>query len=145
MDSGVWYSHPQTDRWSILGRGDFRVETAYLSREQELAGDASAVCVLISNVHLLLQQAGPDTYRLAHLEAGIVAQRMQLLAEAQDLAAVGNASFYDDELRKFFGLEHGGWEIIYQVLIGEPYDPDAEQILNITDEVKDEDEDVWRD
>ncbi|HEY7090518.1 MAG TPA: SagB/ThcOx family dehydrogenase [Tepidisphaeraceae bacterium] len=150
MDSGVWYYHPQSDRWSMLGRGNFRVETAYLSREQALAGDAAAVCVMIANVHLLLQQAGPDTYRLAHLEAGIAAQRMQLLAEAQNLAAIGNTSFYDDELRKFFGLEHGGWEIIYQVLVGEPFDPGADQILKLTDAIDDdksdeEEEDDWRD
>jgi SagB-type dehydrogenase family enzyme len=140
LDPGLWYYHPQIDRWSMLVRGNFRLETAYLSREQNLAADASAVCVLIANIHYLIQTAGPDAYRLAHLEAGIVAHRMQLTAEAQHLGAYCNASFYDEELRKFLGLEQSGWEILYQVFVGEPVDEEHPGMADSFD-----DEHDWKD
>jgi SagB-type dehydrogenase family enzyme len=135
FESGIWYYHPQIDRWSILARGSYRAEAAFLSGENKMAGDASAVCVLIANLHLLLQHVGPDSYRLAHLEAGAVAHRMQLVAEAQHLAAVPNGSFYDDDIRKFFGLEQSGWEAIYQVFVGEAFDEKQEGIRIIDPEV----------
>ena len=91
LDPGLWYYHPQIDRWSMLVRGNFRLETAYLSREQNLAADASAVCVLVANIHYLIQTAGPDAYRLAHIEAGVVAHRMQLTAEAAPSASAARA------------------------------------------------------
>jgi SagB-type dehydrogenase family enzyme len=146
FESGVWYYHPQTDRWSMLARGSFRAEARYLSGEQELAGDASAVCVFIANIHLLLQQAGPDTYRLAHLEAGAVAHRMILLAEAQNLAAAAHAGFFDDELRRFFGLDRSGWEVLYQVFVGEEFNEQTPGLrLLELDESTPADVGLWRD
>jgi hypothetical protein len=120
MNSGVWYYHPPTDRWSALTPGVFRVEAAYLCAEQPLAGDAAAICVLAANVQQLLLDGGPDSYRLAHLEAGIAAHRMHLAAAAYGLAAVCSARFFDDEFRAFFGIHHSGWEILYTVLLGQP-------------------------
>lgn len=146
VDNGVWYHHPQTDRWSMSARGWWRMETAYLSREQPLAGDASAVCFLIADLNHIMVNGGPDTYRLAHLEAGILAQRMQLAAEAQGLGAVCSPDFYDDEVREFFGLLPSGWEILYEVMIG--VNLDAEE-LDAADLVEEEDEEgevsPWRD
>jgi SagB-type dehydrogenase family enzyme len=143
FESGAWYYHPQTDCWSMLASGDFRADAKFLAGQCEPAGDASAVCIIIANIHLLLQHAGPDTYRLAHLEAGAVAHRMQLLAEAQNLAAVAHAGFYDDELRRFFGLERSGWEVVYLVSVGEVLNEQTRGLQFI--EAAKPDEVVWRD
>ena len=51
-----------------------------------------------------MTHAGPDTYRLAHLEAGIVAQRLYLAANALGFGTAFSGPFYDDEVRRFFGL-----------------------------------------
>jgi SagB-type dehydrogenase family enzyme len=122
MDPGIWYYDPVTDRWTQLSRGRFRLDAAYLSADHPAAMNAAAICFLMVNLNHLLVHAGPDVYRLAHLEAGIVAHRMDLTAAALDLGAVLNARFFDDDARRFFGLEHTGWEFLYEVMFGVPDD-----------------------
>jgi SagB-type dehydrogenase family enzyme len=146
IDRGIWYYHPPTDRWTMLFRGNVRLETAFLSCELSLAGDAAAVCALVANVEPLLLAAGPDAYRLAHLEAGIIAHRIQLGAESLGLAASSNVHFFDDELRDFLELQPGGWEVIQQVLVGAPLDESSPQMPEIMEKLKHIDPDApdWR-
>jgi SagB-type dehydrogenase family enzyme len=118
MGLGLWSYNPATDRWSILRRGDLRREAAYLSMEQPAWGNGSAVCFLVANLPLLMQHAGPDLYRLANLEAGVVAQRIQLAAAALGLGSCALGAFYDDEVVAFLNLPYPGWEPLHEVVIG---------------------------
>ena len=125
MTAGVWYYHPQADRWLMLRRGNFRQHAAFICLEQARCGNASALCIMTANLHVLAHAAGPDVYRLAHLEGGIAGQRLALAAAACGLGACGIASFYDDEIRLFLGLAQTGWEPIYAAALGAPA-PEAE-------------------
>lgn len=120
MESGIWYYNPPTDRWTALMKGVFREDVAQLCAQRAMVGDAAAVCVLAANVQQLMIEGGPDSYRLAHLEAGVVAQRMHFLAAAYGLAAVCSANFFDDDFRAFFGIYQTGWELLYTIALGEP-------------------------
>jgi SagB-type dehydrogenase family enzyme len=117
MDSGVWYYHPPADAWSILRPGTFRREAAMLSL-QPVFGQGSATCFLVANLHHLMSVAGPDIYRLAHIEAGTVTNRLALSTEALDLAWCETGTFYDDDARQFLGLRTTGWEMISIVALG---------------------------
>ena len=67
-----------------------------------------------------MRGAGPDAYRLAHLEAGVVAQRIQLAAASMELACAGAGAFYDDEVRRFLDVDRTSWEPIYALSVGVP-------------------------
>ena len=56
-----------------LDREDHRIDSAYLAYEQPFAANASAIVFLFANLNYLMNTGGPDLYRLAHLEAGMVA------------------------------------------------------------------------
>jgi SagB-type dehydrogenase family enzyme len=125
FEPGVWYYHPPADQWGLLRpasgqtrEGRFRREGRYIAGDVSAFGDAAAVCVMAANLVALMTRAGPDAYRLAHLEAGIVAQRLYLAAGAYGLGAVTTPAFYDDECRKFLGLTNTGWEVLSLVAIG---------------------------
>jgi SagB-type dehydrogenase family enzyme len=118
MEPGVWYYHPPADRWAALRHGEFRTDAAYLSTEQPMCGEASAVCFLMANLQTLMHGAGPDAYRLAHLEAGLMGQRVYAAATALGVACCGISTFYDDDVRNFFGLEKTGWEPVYELVVG---------------------------
>jgi hypothetical protein len=94
----------------------------------------------------MLLAAGPDAYRLAHLEAGVIAHRIQLGAEALGLAASSNVHFFDDELRDFLELAPGGWEVIQQVLVGAPLDENSPRMPEVMEQLKHIDPDApdWR-
>ena len=115
---GIWYYHAPADRWALLKRGDFRDQSRYMCCEQPRCGNSSALCVMVANLPLLMQGAGPDVYRLAHLEAGIAGQRLALAGAACGIGSCGVGSFYDDEVRQFLGLLQTGWEPIYCVAVG---------------------------
>jgi SagB-type dehydrogenase family enzyme len=125
FEPGLWYYHPPTDQWGELRRasghtreGRFRREGRYIAGDVNAFGDAAAVCVMAANLVALMTRAGPDAYRLAHLEAGIAAQRLYLAATAYGLGAMITPAFYDDECRKFIGLITTGWEVLSLVAIG---------------------------
>lgn len=118
MEEGIWYAKPDTNEWFLLRPGAERFETKYLTAEQDDFGDAAAVCIMVINLNALLLQGGPDTYRLAHLEAGTVAQRIALAAGGFGFKAKTTSIFFDDEVRRFLGLEGTGWEPLCVVGVG---------------------------
>jgi SagB-type dehydrogenase family enzyme len=118
MDPGIWFYRSDYDEWCLLRADAFRLETQYLTCEDDAFGNAAAVCFMVANMHALMMNGGPDTYRLAHLEAGTIAQRLLLAARGFHLAAKPTAAFYDEELKKFLGLEQTGWEPLHAVAIG---------------------------
>jgi SagB-type dehydrogenase family enzyme len=123
MEAGLWYYDPRTDRWALQRRGEFRADAAYLSVEQPHCGNASAVCFLMSDLRSLMAGAGPDAYRLAHVEAGIMGQRLNLAATALAAASCGIGAFYDDAVRDFLGVSETGWEPLYAMALGVPESP----------------------
>jgi len=78
---------------------------------------------IVANLHHLMVHAGPDCYRLAHIEAGIVAQRLYIAANAMGFGCGFSGLFYDDEVRRFFGLDKSGWEVMHEVAVGVPLQP----------------------
>jgi SagB-type dehydrogenase family enzyme len=125
LEPGVWYYDPAADKWHLHRRGEARLEGEYLCLEQALCGNASAVCFMIADLKPLMTRGGPDTYRLAHLEAGIVGQRMFLAASALGVGGTGIGPFYDDEVIKFLEPEPSGWEVIYSVVVGSAIESDG--------------------
>lgn len=120
LESGVWYYNVKSDHWSSIQLGEFRFESKYLSAEQECCGNAGALCFLTANLQVLMGQVNPDAYRLAHLEAGIVGQRLHVAAAALNLGTCAMGTFYDVEARRFLNLHQTGWEPLAEFAIGEP-------------------------
>lgn len=118
LEPGLWYYDPVKDAWAVVREGDFREPARKLFLEQNVAADAAALCVMVSNLRKIMGKAGPDAYRLAHLEAGMVGQRLYLAATAMQLGVNGLGAFCDDELRRFLGLGESNWEAIYATAIG---------------------------
>jgi SagB-type dehydrogenase family enzyme len=143
FDNGIWYYHPPADKWAMLERGEHRMDSAYLCREQPLAADAGAVCFLCANLAHVMSHIGPDAYRLAHLEAGVVVQRLYISSNSLGVGCAPIAEFYDDEIRKFLGLDRTGWEIIHAAAIGISTDVRVEDQSDVDDVETLDESDVW--
>ncbi len=98
--------------------GRFPRQLRLICLEQDWCGQGAALCIMTANLPVIMSNAGPDAYRLAHLEAGLVAQRLYLTTGAMGLAACAIGAFYDDDIRKFLGLSQTGWEPILCMVIG---------------------------
>ncbi len=87
--------------FGLLKEGSFRREAGYLCLEQELGADAAATFFLATDLARILQRLGARGYRVAQLEAGIVAGKSYLGTYAYRLGATG-LTFYDDDVTAFF-------------------------------------------
>ena len=119
FEPGIWYYDPVIDKWAKLNSGHYGPQLPAITRSHNEIAQASAVCVLVSNLHHLLTSAGPDLHRIAHLEAGIVTQRIQLSSQSMNLCCLTYPDFDDDRWRQFLGLTKTGWEPLCICAIGE--------------------------
>ena len=76
------------------------------------------MCLIVANLRELMNVSSPDTYRLAHLEAGIAGQRMYLACTAMNIECCSVGSFQDDEIRKSLDLMDTDWECLYAFALG---------------------------
>jgi len=120
VDRGAWCYDPARDTWSCLRTGDFGPDAQRLTLSNPGFAGASAVCIMIANLYRVMMEAGPDLYRLAHLEAGAATQRLELSARAIQLGSCATTVFLDDEIRRFFGLDRTAWHPLCAVAIGVP-------------------------
>jgi SagB-type dehydrogenase family enzyme len=120
VESGAWYYDPINDTWRELRAGEFRADAQNFMMADPVFANAAAVCFLIAHLHRLINEGGPDLYRLAHLEAGAAAHRLHLAAYSLDLACQARSAFRDDDIRLFFGLEKTGWQPLYVAAVGIP-------------------------
>jgi Nitroreductase family len=101
----------------LVRAGEFRRESAYLTLEQALGGDAAAVIYFLAPLDALLATWGERGYRLANLEAGIAGGRAYLAAYAAGFGASG-LTFYDAEVIRFLSPPAAGLDAIFVTALG---------------------------
>jgi SagB-type dehydrogenase family enzyme len=116
---GSYRYDPQRNGLEPIAAGDFRSAAGFLCLEQALAYDASAVVFYLSDLEAAGRAFGERGYRLAELEAGLVAGRAYLTAYATGRGATG-LTFYDDEVPRFFAAPAAGLEALLVVAVGVP-------------------------
>jgi SagB-type dehydrogenase family enzyme len=114
---GAYRYWPDTNGLEGLSSGDYRRQSAYLSLEQPLGGDAAAVIYFLAPLDALLAAYGNRGYRLANLQAGIVGGRAYLAGYAQRFGASG-LTFYDSDVVRFFSPHAAGLDAIFVTALG---------------------------
>lgn len=99
VDAGA-YRH-QRGKPALLHEDVSRARTAELCLGQPLGGDAAYTTFLTADLDRLIAAAGDRAYRVAQLEAGVAAERLQLAAFTANVGATG-LTFFDEEVRTFF-------------------------------------------
>ncbi len=104
--------------FELLERGNLRSRAAFLCLEQRLGGDAAVTHFLLADLSRALGTWGDRGYRVALLEAGIVAGNIYLGAYGYGYGATG-LTFYDDEVTSFFSPHAAGKSCMLVVSVGE--------------------------
>jgi SagB-type dehydrogenase family enzyme len=119
LPSGSYFFHREQKALELLKSGSFRKEAGYLTLEQFLGRDASAVVFFMSDLNRVLERFGNRGYRAVQLESGIIGGKLYLGAYALNLGATG-LTFYDDDVTGFFSPHAKGKSAIFVVAIGVP-------------------------
>lgn len=119
LDSGIYFFSPEEKRLQFIQSGEFRQEVGRLLLEPSLAADGSTSLFLLSDLPPVLRRFGNRGYRLANLEAGIIAGRLSMAAASLGLGTVWT-DFLDDDTARFFSPHGAGLDPLMALVIGRP-------------------------
>ncbi|MGH7310081.1 MAG: SagB/ThcOx family dehydrogenase [Candidatus Rokuibacteriota bacterium] len=117
LTPGAWRYWPDAHALEPLAEGDFRRQSAFLTLEQALGGDAAVTLYFLAPLDALLTAYGNRGYRLANLEAGLIGGRAYLVAYASGYGASG-LTFYDREVVRFFSPHAEGLDAVFVTALG---------------------------
>lgn len=92
----------------------------YLFMGQHYVGSAAAILVITAVVHRSLRKYGDRGYRYLLLEAGHLAQNINLVAAASNLGALNLGGFFDAELAELLALDVDTEIPLYAIALGRP-------------------------
>ncbi len=115
---GLYRLAPGEQRLGLLRPGDLSGPLVRACMRQEKAGDAAAGVLAVARLAPTSRGPGPRRYRDQLIEAGAVAQRVYLAAEASGLSARNLAAFVDDDLNELVGLDGRHRAVIHLTLLG---------------------------
>jgi SagB-type dehydrogenase family enzyme len=119
LPSGAYHFDRTRNSLQQLKEGRMRYFSGYLSLEQHLFSDASAVFFLMTDLDWVLKSLGDRGYRAAQLEAGIRAGKIYLSSYALGVGASGS-TFYDDAVTEFFSPHAEKMSPMIEVGVGVP-------------------------
>jgi SagB-type dehydrogenase family enzyme len=94
---------------------------------QPYIGDAAAVIVLTTVLERTLWKYSDRGYRYILLEAGHVAQNLNLVASGLGLGALNLGGFFDANLAALLGLDPEAEVPLYGIAVGTPGDEERNQ------------------
>ena len=110
IPQGLYHYSSTQNCLELLERGNFRWRVVNCCPQHEWLAEASVVIFIVPDVSRLMWKYGAyRSYRLAHLETGIVSQNLHLVATALELGSCMIFGFDDELTDSFMGLD-GRWE-----------------------------------
>lgn len=119
LEPGAYFFNRTLKALDLLKRNASRQISGYLCLGQPLFSDASAVIFLMADLNKVLDKLGNRGYRVAQLEAGIVAGKIYLSSYAHTIGASGT-TFFDDASTEFFAPHSANKSTMIAVGVGVP-------------------------
>ncbi len=119
LEPGVYYLAPTGLELRLVRAGCDARALAFLGLGQDLCGLAAAVVLHAADLSAAVQRYGDRVYRLLHLDAGILGQRLNLAALAEGQGASGIGGFFDDKVSDMLGIPHDQ-AVVYLTVLGAP-------------------------
>lgn len=134
LDAGLYHYSAADHALRGLRKGDLssKVAEVLVEFQADLAFDASLMLMVTAAFGRTTFKYGARGYRFVMLEAGHVAQNINLAATAYDLGCFNIGGFYDRQADAFLGLDGITQGTVYMMAIGGPRD--AEPIEHDTNQ-----------
>lgn len=120
LRSGLYHYNPVRDELRHLREGDLAREIASCFVQGSIAYDAAMVVFLTAWFERVTFKYADRGYRFALLEAGHVAQNLNLAAGALGLGALNLGGYFDHELDDLLGLDGVTASTVYVLALGRP-------------------------
>jgi SagB-type dehydrogenase family enzyme len=118
LSAGLYHYNPVFHELHLLGAGDHTARLASTLVQQRLAVDASLLVFLCAFFERTVRKYGERGYRFALLEAGHIAQNLNLAACGIGLGSINVGGFLDRQLDALIGLDGLMQSVVYVVAVG---------------------------
>jgi SagB-type dehydrogenase family enzyme len=122
LKSGLYHYNALRHKIYHLRDGDFSLDVSEGLVQKEIAVDASVVFFLTAMFDRSIFKYGDRGYRFILLEAGHVAQNLNLVANGLRLGALNIGGFFDRKIDHFLGLDGVTHSTVYMVATGKSSD-----------------------
>lgn len=122
---GLYHYNPTENNLRLLRSGDHSEELAQVLVQKNFAHESAMVLFITALTERTTFKYGDRGYRFALLEAGHVAQNMNLAAISLGLGSVNLGGFYDRRADDFLDIDGLTHATIYMLAVGKQSDPSA--------------------
>lgn len=124
LDQGLYHYDPGDRCLELLGRGNYRRKAVRSCDLQHWIDAASVVLYLTCDLRKLYWKYGRRSYRFGHVDLGIVAQMLHLVATALRLRSCMVAGYVDDAVSELLELDSREELVGLLVAVGrKPWEP----------------------
>jgi SagB-type dehydrogenase family enzyme len=123
LREGIYHYIPRSDSLSEIGDSaevQAVLQGFAVSEEIISLSRACAIFLLIGQPWRSMRKYGNRGMRFMFMEAGAIAEHLNLAAVALGLGSVDCSSYYDDEVNEALGLDGVYQTIIHSLLVGSP-------------------------
>ena len=118
LKPGLYHYNPAENRVRLLRERDHTAEIASAMAYGEIPAQASLMIFLTAAFERSTHKYAERGYRFVLLEAGHVAQNINLAAAGLDLASINVGGFYDREIDSFLDLDGLAQSTLYLIGVG---------------------------
>jgi SagB-type dehydrogenase family enzyme len=105
LEKGLYHYNPAGHSLHVLGRGNFRRKVLQCCTFQEWLDAASVVFFLTCDMSKLYWKYGRRSYRFSHMDVGIVAENLHLVATALRIRSCMVAGYIDDAIHDLLQID----------------------------------------
>lgn len=123
LSRGVYAYDPPADALLRLGGAETvdRLMNAVAAPDQAIrTSEACAICLLVARPRRATRKYGERGMRHVFLEAGAIAQHINLAAVALGIGSVDSSSLYDDEAHDALDMDGVSEALVHSVILGIP-------------------------
>ncbi len=107
---GIYEYDPEEHVLTVISHGEIRWKLFELCAYQDWIAHAAGIVALTSDIRRVRWKYEERSYRLAHLDAGVIGENMHLAATALGLASCLVFGFVDEDMDRFLDLAGGSEE-----------------------------------
>jgi len=104
-----------------LHQSELQKAVSTLCCQQAIAADCNFTIGFLARFEQPLNYYGPECYKRFFWQAGMIAQRIYLLATGLQKAATGIGCFFDDPWHELLGIDDYEYQFVYQMAVGTPF------------------------
>lgn len=118
LEQGLYHYHALQHSLEVLERGNFRWKIVEHCPQQEWLSEASVMIIAAPTLPRIFWKYGRRSYRMAHLDTGIVCQNLHLVATGLKLSSCMIMGYQDDPLNDLLGLDGRSEFVVLMLAVG---------------------------